>query len=151
MQRRTAELESHLGYWLRLVSNQVSGAFAAKLAGHDVGVAEWVVLRELLDAAELAPSALAAKIGMTRGAITKIADKLLAKGLAERAAGTDDRRTQTLALTARGRRLVPVLAALADRNDAEFFGDLPAQSRRTLERLLREIAQRRGLTDIPID
>jgi DNA-binding MarR family transcriptional regulator len=149
--RSAAALQSHLGYWLRLVSNEVSGAFADKLAAHDAGVAEWVVLREVFASGDLAPSVLAERIGMTRGAITKIADKLEAKGLAARMAGTGDRRTQTLALTARGRRLVPMLAALADRNDAEFFGDMPAQDRRALERILREIAQRRGFTDIPID
>ena len=42
-------LESHLGYWLRYVSNHVSHAFALKVAARGVTVAEWVVLRELYD------------------------------------------------------------------------------------------------------
>ncbi|MBS0471256.1 MAG: MarR family transcriptional regulator [Proteobacteria bacterium] len=152
MQRRSVpSLQSHLGYWLRLVSNRVSRAFADKVALHDVSVAEWVVLREIFDARQMSPSLLAERIGMTRGAVTKIADKLVAKGLAARTTGIEDRRTQTLALTASGRRLVPTLAALADRNDADVFGDMPAQDRRALERMLREIAERRGFTEIPID
>ena len=61
------------------MSNHVSHAFAIKLAGVGVTVAEWVVLRELYDA-ESAPSALAEQLGMTRGAISKLADRLIDKG-----------------------------------------------------------------------
>ena len=45
-----SSLESHLGYWLRYVSNHVSHAFSLKLAARGVTVAEWVVLRELYEA-----------------------------------------------------------------------------------------------------
>ena len=65
-------LESHLGYWLRYVSNQVSHAFAPKVQARGVTVAEWVVLRERYDK-EVRPSALAERLGMTRGAISKLA------------------------------------------------------------------------------
>ena len=47
----TSDLETHLGYWLRFVSNHVSHAFSLKLQARDVTVAEWVVLRELFDPA----------------------------------------------------------------------------------------------------
>ena len=118
-----ARLESHLGYWLRFVSNQVSHAFARKVQAQGVTVAEWVILRELYDS-PAQPSALAERLGMTRGAISKLADRLADKALIRRDASADDRRAQTLTLTAEGRALVPRLAALADQNDAEFFGDL---------------------------
>ena len=80
MARRTelSSLELHLGYWIRSVSNHVSHAFALKLAAVGVTVAEWVVLRELYDS-ENAPSALADRLGMTRGAISKLADRLIDK------------------------------------------------------------------------
>ena len=77
-------LTSHMGYWLRYVSNHVSHAFARKLEGHDVTVAEWVVLRELFDGENIAPSRLAEKLGLTRGAISKLADRLIDKGLVAR-------------------------------------------------------------------
>jgi DNA-binding MarR family transcriptional regulator len=76
-----SELESHLGYWLRYVSNQVSQSFSRKVAAAGVSVAEWVILRELYDGEALAPSVIAAKTGMTRGGISKIADKLTAKSV----------------------------------------------------------------------
>jgi hypothetical protein len=40
-----SQLEAHLGYWLRAVSNHVSHAFKMKVETHGVTVAEWVVLR----------------------------------------------------------------------------------------------------------
>lgn len=146
-----ASLDSHLGYWLRMVSNQVSHAFGARLAGRGVTVAEWVVLRELHNAQTCVPSALADRLGMTRGAISKLADRLEAKGLAVRGADRSDRRFQTLALSAEGRALVPELGALADANDAEFFGHLSAAERAQVETLLRDIVHRKGLKVVPVD
>ncbi|BCW90181.1 hypothetical protein sos41_33490 [Alphaproteobacteria bacterium SO-S41] len=146
-----AELGAHLGYWLRYVSNYVSHTFAQKLAGQGVTVAEWALMRVLYDADAVAPSSLATTMGLTRGAVTKLADRLAAKGLIARTASPTDGRAQTLALTEAGRVLVPDLAALADRNEAEFFDHIPPAARAALERLLKDIVRRRGLTAMPID
>lgn len=145
-----SELTAHLGYWLRMVSNQVSLAFAKKLEAKDVTVAEWVVMRELYDVETLAPSRLAEHMGMTRGAISKLADRLIAKALIAREASPDDGRAQTLALTAEGRLLVPELAALADANDAEYFGHLQQSERQMVEDMLKAIAERRDIRTVPI-
>jgi MarR family transcriptional regulator, lower aerobic nicotinate degradation pathway regulator len=152
MARRTeiSLLESHLGYWLRYVSNQVSHAFSLKLAERGVTVAEWVVVRELYDA-ESAPSMLADRLGMTRGAISKLADRLIAKGLVARRANAGDRRAQTLALTREGRALTPKLAGLADRNDDEFFAHLDGETREVIEAAMKDIVRRKGLRAVPVD
>jgi DNA-binding MarR family transcriptional regulator len=149
--RPASDLTSHLGYWLRHVSNHVSHAFARKLESRDVTVAEWVVMRELYGEAEMAPSRLADKIGLTRGAISKLADRLIAKGFLTRTADLSDGRAHTLALTTKGRGLIPKLATLADQNDAEFFDHLSAQERATVERVLKEIVKKRGLKSIPVN
>ena len=143
-------LETHLGYWLRYVSNHVAHAFALKVQGLGVTVAEWVVLRELYDSQSM-PSALAIRLGMTRGAISKLADRLEAKGLIEREATEDDGRVQILALTTESRELVPKLAALADKNDEEFFGDLDPSLRETIETAMKAIVRRRALKTTPTD
>src|ERR1700761_1987515 len=124
-----SSLETHLGYWLRYVSNQVSHAFSLKVAARGVTVAEWVLLREVFDAPALAPSVLAERLGMTRGAISKLVDRLAAKGLVAKSADLADRRYQDVALTPAGRALVPDLAALADENDEDFFGHMSADER----------------------
>ena len=146
-----SELTAHLGFWLRAVSNHVSHAFARKVAAEDVTVAEWVMMRALYGKDPMAPSRLADEMRMTRGAITKLADRLIDKTLIVRKASRDDGRAQTLALTARGSDLVPKLAALADRNDAEFFGQLTPAEQRTLGRLLKRMIERSHITEIPTE
>ena len=144
-------LAAHLGYWLRAVSNQVSHSFARKLEAEAVTVAEWAVLRQLYDAEPLAPSRLAEAMGLSRGAISKLAERLRAKGLLRREADATDGRAQILALAPAGAALVPRLAALADANDAEFFADLPAADRLALQRILRAIVDRHALRAVPVD
>jgi len=146
-----SSLDSHLGYWLRFVSNHVSHGFAQKLTAKDVTAAEWVVMRMLYGRPPTPPSHLANDIGMTRGAISKLAERLITKMLVVRAADPTDGRAQTLALTEKGKKLVPQLARLADANDDSFFGSLSASERTTLERLLKKLIAANGLSSLPID
>jgi DNA-binding MarR family transcriptional regulator len=146
-----AKLTAHLGYWLRYVSNHVSQAFARKVEAHGVTVAEWVLMRQLLEVEALAPSRLAEAMGMTRGAVSKLADRLIAKSLLARTADPKDGRAQTLSLTRAGRSMVPKLAALADANDAEFFDHLAPRDHAALVRTLREIVEKRGLKSVPVE
>jgi hypothetical protein len=44
-----------------------------------------------------------------------------------------------------------VLAALADRNDAEFFGHLTAKEREAMTRTLKDIVVRRAIKSVPVD
>lgn len=151
MTNGTSKLESHLGYWLRFVSNHVSHAFRLKVELHGVTVAEWVVLRTLFDTDAVNPSRVADLIGMTRGAVSKLVERLSGKGLVACRADRGDRRFQTVALSASGRKLVPTLAALADQNDREFFGHLNQQEQERLLVVLKNIAQNRGLKAVPVD
>jgi len=149
--RAVAPLESHLGYWLRMVSNAVSRNFAREVEAEGVTVAEWAFMRVLYDSDGLAPTALADRMGMTKGAITKLADRLMVKGLLGRMANPDDRRAQTLALTQSGRSLVPRLATLADENDAAFFAGLKPRDRIDLDRILKRIVASSKLQGMPTD
>lgn len=148
--KAVSDLEDHAGYWLRFVSNEVSRTFAARIAEHGTSVAEWVVLRALFDR-PLTPSVLAGRLGMTRGGMSKLVDRLTARALVARMANTDDRRFQDLALTDAGRALVPVLAAIADRNDEEFFSSLVRADREKLEEMMRTIVRSRGLRSVPTE
>lgn len=146
-----SKLTDHTGYWMRMVSNAVSQEFARKVAGEDVTVAEWSFMRALYDSQPMAPSTLAEKMGMTKGAISKLAERLTAKGLLARKESRDDKRAHSLSLTKAGRAKIPVLASLADANDAEFFGVLTKEEHETLDRILRVLAERRELKTTPVD
>lgn len=147
----TSELTDHTGYWMRIVSNAVSQEFARKVSGEDVTVAEWSFMRALYDLEPTPPSVLAERMGMTKGAISKLAERLKAKGLVSRLESPDDKRAHSLSLTTEGRAKIPVLASLADENDAEFFGVLTKDEHEALDRILRTLAERRALKATPVD
>jgi DNA-binding MarR family transcriptional regulator len=151
MSKSPSDLEDHLGYWLRYVSNHVSQAFARKVEAEGVTVAEWVLMRQMLSAGAANPSQLASSIGMTRGAISKLIERLCGKELASRSSVEGDRRYQTVELTPAGKRLVPVLARLADENDREFFGYLQREELNQLVGVLRNIVRRQGWKNVPVD
>ena len=151
MKSPPSALEAHLGYWLRLVSNHVSHGFRLKVEKRGVTVAEWVVLRKLMDLGPSAPSQIAQALGMTRGAISKLDDRLAEKGLIEIGASASDGRQQVVSLTRQGRALVPQLAALADENDAECFGVLEPGARAELLALLSRLIDAHGWAGTPID
>jgi DNA-binding MarR family transcriptional regulator len=146
-----SDLRKHAGFWLRFVSNHVSQAFARKLLDSGVTVAAWVVLREMYGQQEMSSSALADRIGMTRGATSKLVDRLVGKALVTRQDRSDDRRFQDIALTPAGQRLVPSLAALADQNDEEFFQPLSAKERENLIAILKKLVQAHGLYKLPTE
>ncbi|MGA7156499.1 MAG: MarR family winged helix-turn-helix transcriptional regulator [Acidobacteriaceae bacterium] len=146
-----SDLQTHIGFWLRFVSNHVSHAFAQRLVDSGVTVAEWVILREMFDREGTAPSDLAEITGLTRGAISKLADRLIAKQLLARTYAKDDRRYQTLALTPAGRDLVPQLAKLADDNDEEFFAALSPKQRKRLVTTLKKLVEANNLRTVPLE
>lgn len=144
-------LDAHLGFWLRFVSNQVSGQFEARLAAHGMSVSEWVALRVLYGRSDVTHARLIETLGMTKGAASKIMSRLEAKGLAKRSPAGDRLREQVLQLTEAGERLTPVLAALADENDAAFFGHLPEAQRQDLMTLMQSLVAYHRLQNVPLE
>ena len=146
-----SDLEDHLGYQVRRVSNRVSGAFARSLQSKGVSVAEWVALRLIHQQERMASTQLADAAGLTRGATSKVLEKLQSKGLIARSANPQDSRVQWLSLTPKGVRMLPKLAALADQNDDSFFGCLDPEERTLLRRLLDRVVDAHQLRDIPLE
>lgn len=147
-----SNLEDHLGYHLRSISNAVSQSFARKLAATEVTVAEWVILREMYGQhQQTSPSTIAELTGLTRGAVSKLIERLLQKGLVERTGSDSDRRCQFISLTNSARQLVPQLAQLADDNDDYFFGVLTSDEQQQLKQLLEKLRAQHQLLTRPVD
>lgn len=130
MKSAPSELEDHLGYWLRLLSNHVSDTFAERLGRHVVSVPQWVVLRVLFDHDSLPLKEVVARVGVDQGSLSRMVERLMTRGLVERREDAEDRRAVAISLTREGRRLVPKLARDADENDRDFFAPLSASKRR---------------------
>ena len=149
-QAATSPLEVHLGYWLRRVSNHVSGAFAKALQERQASVAEWVVLNHVDEHPEIRPADLAETIGLTRGAISKVLDKLEKRRWLARKTLEEDNRGQLLFLTRQGRRILPELQEIADCNDQTFFDCLTAKEKAMLGLLLRKLTRSNEISGIPV-
>lgn len=148
-QNTPSALEAHLGFWLRFVSNHVSLRFQQLLEAEGVTVTEWVALRTLWSQDGTTHAELIRSLGMTKGAASKVVSRLEEKGLAGRQLADGRAREQSLGLTATGRALVPQLAALADANDAHFFGHLPASERQALTQAMQALVNHHQLKSIP--
>lgn len=150
VQGAVSALESHAGFWLRFVSNHVSARFEASLAAEDISLSEWVALRSLFDTGASDPAALMRELGMTKGAVSKIITRLERKGLLLREICAIDKRATQILLTMAGKNLVPGLAALADDNDALFFGHLSDKQRSELIALMKHIVDMHDLRAVPV-
>jgi DNA-binding MarR family transcriptional regulator len=150
-EKQVSGLEDHLGYWLRYVSNAVSAEFARRVEAEGVTVSEWVAMRVLFDHDEMQPRELAAAMGMTKGPVSRLVERLLAKKLIARRAHDSDGRAQIVRLTTAGRGLVPRLASLADANDAEFFAHFSDAEKRALVDAMRRTVEVHGLSAVPVE
>lgn len=151
-QLKVKKLRSHIGYQLRLISNAVSHSFATELFHSNVTIAEWIILREIYSIGEkVSPSTVAELTGLTRGAVSKLIDRLFLKELVVRSESSRDRRYQEINLTERAKALVPKLASIADENDKSFFSILTDSERKTLMNILSKIAEFHNIRATPIE
>ncbi|WP_354644370.1 MarR family winged helix-turn-helix transcriptional regulator [Kitasatospora camelliae] len=134
----TSGLHDHLGYWLRRLSDEVHGRFEAEIGRYDVTVSQWGVMAAVFHG-HGTTTAVARHMDIDPGAVSRLVDRLIAKGLLRREPDPASRRSVLLVLTTEGEGLVPVLAEVADRNDAHFFGSLDAGQRARLEGWIRRL------------
>lgn len=147
---QVGDIDSYLGYWLRFVSNQVSASFQTKLSKKGASVAEWIVLRFLLSNAPCSLTKLAQEMGLDKGAVSRLAERLEQRGLILRSVNSEDRRLFSIELTEQGLSLVPELAQIADENDRAFFGHLSKEEIASVTNLLKDIVNRHGFRAKPI-
>jgi DNA-binding MarR family transcriptional regulator len=147
-----SRLDTHIGYWLRRAAHALSQDLTRKMLEEELGITapEWAVMRELYDG-DRRPAALAEKLGLTRGAISRLARRLVNAQMIDDHPDVSDGRGRMLALTDLGRATVPVAAAAADETDREFFGELAPATRALLLSTLRETVRRRRLEAAPAE
>ena len=109
---------------------------------HDLATGEFDVLAALRREGEpfvLTPSALARSLMLSPAGMTNRVDRLVARGLVDRRADPDDRRSLLVALTPAGREVVD--AAVTDHvaNEVRLLGVLSARERADLDRILRKL------------
>jgi DNA-binding MarR family transcriptional regulator len=145
------DIDSYLGYWLRFVSNQVTNSFQQKLSVHGVGITEWIILRVLYNIQPCSLTLLAEEIGVDKGVVSRLADRLEKVALIKRTVSSEDRRFFSIELTQQGRKLLPTLAEIASENDKMFFGDLTKKEAASFMVLLKKLVVLHNFKVKPLD
>ncbi len=146
---KVSDLEYHIGFWLRFVSNHVSFAFRDRIAELGITVAEWVALRSLYNRAPCTLGELSEQIGIDLGATSRLVERLIKKKLASRKASPEDRRYVTLDLTPSGKKIIPKISREADLNDAAFFDCLSKTDKTHILRIMQTLVETHKLKEKP--
>ena len=131
---------SSLGLLFRQVRDALRGAMELELAanGHDLTLSQYITLKKLhfgtASASELAQAA-----ELNPGAMTRLLDRLEAKGLCRRVRSTVDRRVVHLELTAAGRRVADKVPGVLAEVFNEHLAGFSAAEFDTLKGLLRRM------------
>jgi DNA-binding MarR family transcriptional regulator len=153
MKRRPVQLssvESQLAYWVHYVGYRLLHELRDKTLELGVTAAESVVLRKLHEHVNGAmPSQLAARLGLTRGYLSRLAVRLEAKGLINREKSSSDRRALILTLTGVGRAAVHYVAAVADQVNTRIFGGTEGAPHETIEKVMKWIVYRGRFRFVP--
>jgi len=152
MNGEAEDFRKYIGGWMISVSNTVSQSLTKDLSASGVTMAEWVLLRLMIEREDsIAPSEIADRTGMTRGAVTKLVDRSIEKKLAIRSESKKDRRFQEIRLTKKAKNLVPKLVQLTEENDKRFFSCLTKGERTTLTNLLKKVSSQNAVHQIALE
>ncbi len=118
----------------------VNARLAELLVPHDLSVSEARSLIALVRDGPMNQQSLAASLGVTKGNIVQLIDRLSERGLVERVKRADDRRENTLAITPKGRTQFDKIMPDVDRWFREAMSTIPADVRRSCAETLHLVA-----------
>ncbi|MGI9024566.1 MAG: MarR family winged helix-turn-helix transcriptional regulator [Burkholderiaceae bacterium] len=104
-------IDESIGYLIKRVRSTLSAAVEREIADHDVTYDQWGVLLMMLKDRGDTAGMLARTTECDSGSMTRMLDRLEAKGLIVRTRSTDDRRRVELELTPTGKRMAERLVA----------------------------------------
>ncbi|NRQ38685.1 MarR family transcriptional regulator [Nonomuraea sp. NN258] len=139
----TTGLGSSLAYLLSRAERSVNRGLSAALAGEDVTVEQWRILRALADGRGHSMGELAEAVLMPHPTLTKAVDRLIDRALVYRGPSAGDRRRVAVFVADRGAELLArVDGAVAGHHGliaAAFGVERTEQLKRDLEELVRAL------------
>jgi DNA-binding MarR family transcriptional regulator len=135
------------GSLVHRVARELNSALDRQLTGFDL-TAQQAVLLLLAARQKVGPSQLKDRLGTDTAGMTRLLDRLEAKGLLTRGRHPDDRRAIIIEPTEAGRALVPRLAPIFRRVHGQLLAGLGEDDIRqlttTLQRMLDNLRGNRG-------
>ena len=119
----TYQRSESLGWLLKRLTQSITFQVGRRVAGDGLTHAQWVPLLILRMGGPCSVASLVRELDTDAGAMTRLLDRLEAKGLCQRERSVEDRRVVMLSLTDEGRRLTADLTAvLSDVFNAHLAG-----------------------------
>lgn len=134
-------------FLLAQLGGHSSRAWSARLTPIGLDPREVMLLRFVALSEGRSQREVAGAIGLPASRIVAIVDRLEARGWIERRTSASDRRTRSLHLTRRGRRVLGRIKAVSADHETELTRGLEPEERNTLVDLLRRVAGSQGLIE----
>jgi DNA-binding MarR family transcriptional regulator len=128
-----------VGYLMHLVFGSMRRQVAARLAEHGLTAAQWYPLWKLKRDGPGTAQELARDMDMDAGALTRLIDRLVAKGLVERERSEADRRVVMLSLSAAGEAVAAHVPDVLASVNNDYLRGFSTRDWRSLQRALRQM------------
>ncbi len=140
LQTASFDIRDSLGYLLGNVRQEWITAVEKELKPFDLTAAQYIVLLKVGSGSATTPVEICRVLQYDTGAMTRLIDRIEAKGLIKLVAHGGDRRCVALELTAQGEELYPRLIRLVmDMNNFALRG-FTKDEVKSLDRLLKRVA-----------
>ncbi|SFE74246.1 DNA-binding transcriptional regulator, MarR family [Paenibacillus catalpae] len=137
MRNTSEELIGFIGQFRTFLRNVNSEWSKNTICG--MNYTQFKLLLTLHTSGSLKVSDIADILGLTSGAITGIADKLVAEGWISRERASNDRRVVYIALTAKGKEMMDDVFETQKETFSSFFNVLPEEDIQHLRRIFSEL------------
>lgn len=134
-------VDDYLPALLAQASQLISGEFHEVVNRQGFTVSEWRVLATLSDGTALSIGRLAQVTTMKQPTVTRVIDRMVAKGQIERVASEEDRRVTLVRITGAGARTARKLVAMAREHEARVLEPFGLQRADDLKDTLRAIVE----------
>jgi DNA-binding MarR family transcriptional regulator len=136
------ELDTNVGRMVAQVHLQFRRCLDAELAKGELGLtsSQWIVLMKVGKNSQTAAE-LASLLNQDTGAMTRMLDRLQAKGLLKRSRSSTDRRVVHVELSEEGRRLFPQLPKVSATVLNRILADFSAKEVQQLTKLLSRVLE----------
>lgn len=136
------QFSDNLGYLLNRCAGQMARRFERELEPYGISLAQWGALLAIHEKGEASPSDVAARVGIDRGATTRLIARMEEKGLLTRRMNEADGRSVVLALSPDTAALMPTLIAASQEVNRTALATLPEAERAALLGTLASLLDR---------
>ncbi len=152
MTRSRPFVEDYLPALLAQASQLISGEFHAVVSARGITVSEWRVLASLAGSEPVSIGSLAQVTTMKQPTVTRVLDRMEAKGHVQRLQHDGDRRVTLVRITPAGARVVSRLIPLARQHEQRILEPFGLERAEALKSTLRSIVEwhRDMVPDTPV-